>query len=156
MRQIFVLLPDQVPQQPPFDVVDVLDALGEIAVRHLQRRCWRNRRMTTLTAYSAVVCCCCDFREDLLEQRFVVEHAEVEIEDVADLLAVRCGDVIAQLRDSSAVLCVDARSRGARPRAGTWSGLDLPLGNEQILGVQHDRRADHHAGRNAYALFDLH
>ena len=32
-----MLLPDQVVQQPPFDVVNVLDPLGEVMVRHRQK-----------------------------------------------------------------------------------------------------------------------
>ena len=35
-------------------------------------------------------------------------------------------------------------------------GPDLPLGDDEILGVQHDGRADHHARGNANALFDRH
>ena len=55
------------------------------------------RRITTLTAYSAVVLLVLDLGDDLLEQRLVLEHAEVEVEDAADLLAVLGGDVVAQL-----------------------------------------------------------
>ena len=32
----------------------------------------------------------------------------------------------------------------------------LSLGNQQILGVQHDSRADHYAGGNADALLNFH
>ena len=35
-------------------------------------------------------------------------------------------------------------------------GLDDALGDAQVLGVQHDSRADHHARGHADALFDLH
>ena len=39
---------------------------------------------------------------------------------------------------------------------GDLVGLDQPLGDDQILGVQHDGRADHHAGGDADAFLDLH
>ena len=83
-----MLLADQVAEEALLDVVDVLDPLGHVAVGHLQRTCSAYRRITTLTAYSAVVVLVLDLVDDLVDERLVAEHAEVEVEDPADLLAV--------------------------------------------------------------------
>ena len=47
--QVLVLLADQVAQDALLDVVDVLDALGQVAVGHLPGTCCAYRRITMLT-----------------------------------------------------------------------------------------------------------
>jgi hypothetical protein len=99
--------------------------------------------MTTLTAYSAVE-----------RERRVAEQPEMEVEDPADLLAVLRGDVVAQLGEVDDGLgdglaqALDLGLDAVR--------LDQALGDNQVLRVQHDRRADDDAGGNANALLDLH
>ncbi len=78
----------------------------------------------------------------------------MDVEDRGDLLA-RFGDhLLAQLGDRGD----RRRHRLVKPAdlVGRAPRRDVALGNEQILSVQHDRRADHYARGNAYALFDLH
>ena len=85
--------------------------------------------MTMLTAYSAVTAACVDLVDDLLGERLVLEDAEVEVEDLADLLAVLGGDVVAQAGQLD-----DGCRRSALPRrsisAGDLLGVDVPLGND--------------------------
>ena len=50
----------------------------------------------------------------------------------------------------------DRRARAARSPPGPASASTCRLGMTQVLGVQHDGRADHHAGGNADAFLDLH
>ena len=92
--------------------------------------------------------------DDLIDHRFVAQDAEVEIEDSADLLAVQLGDVIAQSGQIGGAFLdggFEALDFGGNLIVG-----DVALGDYQILRVQHDGRVDHHAGRNADALFNFH
>ena len=54
------------------------------------------RRVTTLTAYSAVLFCVLISAWILADQRAVPQDAHVEVEDAADVFAVRLGDLVPQ------------------------------------------------------------
>ena len=78
----------------------------------------------------------------------------MEIEDAADLFAVGIGDLFAQLLE------INSLSRRRLVQAVNFVVKlivgNRPFGNEQILRVQHDSRADRNAGRNTDSFLDLH
>ncbi len=153
VREVVMFLPDQVVEQAALDVVDVLDALGEVAVGDPEKRLRvtpHHDRDGELGGGLLLV----DFGFDLLEERLVLEDADVDVEDGGDFLAGLGDHLLAQgsdLGDGGIDGLVEAGDL-----VGGSPGGDVAFGYEQILSVQHDGRADYYARGNAYALFDLH
>ena len=110
-RQTLLLVADQRPQHPPLDVVNVLDALGQIAVLHrleLPGELAQDLARGELGGHQLVV----DGGDDLLFQRRVAEHSQVEVEDAADLACRACRPPRRPNRPSRG-----GRSSGRRGRA---------------------------------------
>ena len=154
VEQVFVLLADQRAQDAAFDVVNVLHPLGQVPVGHRQKRL-AYRRMTVLTAYSAVVwflwissVICAGWT---LSRSIPMWKSKMPRPNSLPAWARKRFAELAEIGD--------AVGNGPSSRSisrGDLLGIDLSLGNQQILGIQHDSRADHHTGGNANALLDFH
>gem|GEM_PF-6658971 len=143
----------EVAEDPPLEVVDVGDAVAEVAVfvgQELPRETGHDRKDRELgrdvLAADRVV--------EALSQRGVGQHAQVEGEDLRQLFTQGVGGALPQVGDllgarvQSLVQTGQLVGDGARGHRAPRHGLVFP--------TQHHRAADGHAGRHRDTAFDLH
>src|SRR5207253_5137438 len=152
VMQALFFFADEAVENSPLDVVDVFDALGEIAVGDglESGRLFSHHGGHGIFSGDLLLL---DHSHHGIDQRLIAQNTDVKVENVADVLAVLLLHAAAQPLE----LCdgVFDRLFESCDLAGDLVFLDMAPGDGQIFGVQHDGRADHHTWRNRYALFDF-
>ena len=96
-----------------------------------------------------------DLRLHLVGQRVVTQDAEMESRRFArSVYRARSVTVSRSLVRSTTASAMDSPRRCIS--RGNFGGGNGAARDEHILGVQHDSRADHHAGGDANSFFNLH
>jgi len=150
--EALVALADQIPQDPLLDVVNVLDAVGEL-LRHLEELFGvfpQDGGDGVLGRHRFRL----DHVLDLAQQGVIFEQGEVEVEDGGCFRPQPLGRPVAK---------VDQLPLGGLKRL--IQALDLvrharrahvALRNAVFLGVEHHGLAYGHAARDGYAFLDFH
>ncbi len=87
----------------------------------------------------------------LFDDGFVAEDADMNVHDGGDFLAIGGEKLLALVGEvANGILDGVVKALGL---GGDVGGGDLPAGNDQILGIEHDGGADGDSGRNSDSLF---
>ena len=146
------LLAGQVAQQAFLDVVDVLDAVGEVFghVAEFRGIGPQDRRDGVLGRHVPAL----DGLLDLRLEDLVIEQAEVEVEDAGGFLADAVDGPPLEVEDLFAA-DLQGPSQAVHLALGAVDG-HVAFGDLELLVVDNDHRGDGHPGRNSNALLDNH